>query len=65
MDRGAWQSLSMGHKELDMTEHAHIHGHTQSHTHTHTHTHTLNGILFIYKKGGNLGICDYMIDLED
>ena len=31
---------------------------------THTHTHTHNGILFIYKKGENLGICDYMIDLK-
>ena len=34
---GPGRACPWGHKELDMTEHAHTHGHTQSHTHTHTH----------------------------
>ena len=61
---GPGRACPWGHKELDMTEHALTHGHTLSLSLSLTHTHTHNGILFIYKKEGNLGICDYMIDLE-
>ena len=37
MDRGAWQAIVHGCKELDTTEQQSAHVHTHTHLHTHTH----------------------------